>query len=428
MKKITAIIGVLLMLMVPVGCNDSHNDNFQHPPATSQKTQYSEDQVLFMTQDRYDIEGDRYEVYAYNYKGDLLNAPNSSAHIGYYAENGLAPAADQSTGKVGFVDKDGVFQIEPVYDDAAPFSKYGIALVKKQMGDSYYETKCGYINSKGEEIVPCKYDTATSFFNCGYAMVSIEKQSNDPENYLMEDWKHCVIDTKGNVIIEIDVQTEKRQLEYVYSDYFICITENGAAIFDYANNQLDEIASNLNDAQYDTYVSDKDCVYKITYKKAEGDTYKKVKSMRFDGKKFIEDKKDYEILSKRVATTQSGMGYGIVKGEKTVVPFEYDRIDPYGEYFVAIKYKGTNGYPQTFDIYDKDYNKTAENLDYNFYDRWEPYGPNCQLPNGYFQIYVEKDYEDLYGIIDYTGKVIVEPIFSRGINLCTYEGNRSFEW
>jgi len=429
MKKIFVGLLVVVMVIAFVGCNKFKTQNNK----AEQDVQYSDDQVLFAAQDRCDVEEDRYNVYSYNYNGELLDSFDSSGYIGYYAENGLAPAANQNTGKVGFVDKDGVFQIEPKYADAAPFSKEGIALVKIETeNNGNYTSKCGYINSKGEEIIPCIYDKATSFFDCGYALALTEKNTTDEKGHnFSEVWKHYIIDKNGDDVITIDVIAEERKIIAVYKDYFVCTTNYGEAIFDFSNNKLSEIKRpNDNETQFDYYYMAKDCVYKNTYEKVDEYNSKIIKTERFNGEKFIENKKDYEITSKPVATTQSGLGYGMTKNDKTVIPFEYDQICEYGEYFVAIKYTGNNIHlNQTFDIYDKNFNKTAENIKYAFSYRGDTYGLNCQLPNGYFQIIAENDdYESVNGIIDYTGKVIVEPVFGRGIRLYSYEGMGAFDW
>lgn len=392
MKKFLTILLSVVMVLALVGCNDSKEaSNHQKKPENTEKTAlYDEDQVLFVAQDRCDVEDDGYKIYAYNYKGELLNA---AENIGYYAENGLAPAADRNTGLVGFVDKEGVFQIEPKYEDAAPFSKDGIALVKIK-ADEYYKYKCGYINSKGEEITPCIYDSATSFFDCGYALAHTTKKMEVEEGYITDvEWKNFIIDKKGNVVVEIDTIAEKREIKAVYKDYFVCKTEDGEIeTFDFQGKKISEIK---------------------------------------DSNENTTKNEDFEITCKSVATTQSGSAYGITKNGKTVIPFEYDEICQYGEYFVAIKYTGRNvNFNQTFDIYDKNFNKTAENIKYAFSEnRNEKYGSRCQLPNGYFQIIVEnREYEWVYGIVDYTGKIIVEPVFGDEIICYTYEGTGVFDW
>ena len=414
MKRIIVCILTVSIIISLVGCGGSKNGKIKSTNAN--KTEYKDDQILFFAQDRADIEDDRYNVYYYNYKGELLSSSDST-YIGLYAENGLAPAYDQSTGNAGYVDKDGVFTIKPQYSDAAPFSKDGIALVKKTTEtDDLDISKCGYIDSKGNEVTPCIYDKATSFYDCGYAIVGIDENTNDEDTVT----KYSIIDKKGKTLFE-----SENRIIAVYENYFVC--EN--AIYNYSNEILfekEDVDFELNPVSYKI---GKDAVYRYIYEKSNDDEYKFIKTERFDGKDFVVEKTKYEISSKRVATTQSGLGYGIIKDGKTVIPFEYDSIVECGDYFVAIKYQSENNYlDQVFDIYDSDYNKTAENIEYAFSNRNDPYGYNCQLPNGYFQITIEdNDYEYLTGIIDYTGKIIVEPVYGRGIHLYSYEGCGVFD-
>lgn len=103
----------------------------------------------------------------------------------------------------------------------------------------------------------------------------------------------------------------------------------------------------------------------------------------------------------------------------------------FGGYYLAIQFTGYDeDYDQLIDIYDKEYNKTADDIPYAFYKyRYASYGDDCKLPDGYFPIVVENaDYGDAYGIVDYTGKIIMEPVFGRGITLYSYEGMGVFGW
>ena len=56
----------------------------------------------------------------------------------------------------GYIDKKGNWVIKPQYDDAKSFDK-GIAEVV--INEQY-----GYINTKGEQIIPCKYDKYGGWF------------------------------------------------------------------------------------------------------------------------------------------------------------------------------------------------------------------------------------------------------------------------
>lgn len=383
---------------------------------------YSEDEPLFVAQDRCDIEGDRSQTYYYNYKGELLNSL-STAYIGYYAENGLATALDQSTWKIGFVDKDGVFQIDPIYEDAAAFSESGIALVCMEVDG---KEKCGHINSKGETVVPFMYDYATSFYPCGYALAYNYVSGSSSE----DDWEkkvHYIIDEQGKVVFEAD--SDEKYVLCVMDGYFVYKVSDGWVISDYSGKEIERINQQEGNKRVSLRIYD--FVYKYVYGE-DGDTLETIDV--FDGKKFVDESVFYEnilITSKRVATTKTGIGYGIEKDDETLIPFVYDRLYSYGDYFVGVKYTGDSYYyDQTFDIYDLDYQKTAENVPYAFYPRNEMYGNiDCMLPNGYFEIFLDnEDYGSVHGIIDYTGKIIVEPVFGRGITPMIYEACGVFDW
>jgi hypothetical protein len=66
--------------------------------------------------------------------------------------------------KVGFVDENGRFMINPSFDDALPFSE-GLAAV--QIGD-----KWGFIDTRGEQVIPPQF-TAAFYFIEGVAMAEL---------------------------------------------------------------------------------------------------------------------------------------------------------------------------------------------------------------------------------------------------------------
>lgn len=426
MKRIVSIMLMFILVLNFAGCSKGKDSKVSKN--NSEKVKYTDDQILFAAQGRIDMDDDYYTVYSYNYKGELLDSSDPSSAIDYYSANGLAPALDQNTGKVGFVDKDGVFVIDPIYEDAAPFSDDGIALAVKNIGE---DNKYGYINSKGEEIIPFIYDIATSFYNFGYALVGTEKNYDEADEYgkfhtyLSYDY---VIDEKGKIVYEIE---DEMRIGSLTKDYLVGMRNEKQTILDYSGKELlslewldMDIDENIEKAEYISVKND--TIVKDTYKQINGVPYI-VKSEIFDGKKFVSPQNDYEITSKHVATTINGIGFGVTKNGETVIPFEYDSITEYGEYFVAVKYNNIDDYyDQVFDIYDKEFNKTASDLNYVFCDRNETYGSDCQLPNGYFQIVTEYDSEMVYGIVDYTGKFIVEPVFSKGIKLWSYESRGRF--
>ena len=62
------------------------------------------------------------------------------------------------------------------------------------------KAKCGFINTKGEEVLPFEYDYAESFI--------------DGTAYVIKDKKLLVIDKKGNVLEEESIDSEELE-EYL---------------------------------------------------------------------------------------------------------------------------------------------------------------------------------------------------------------------
>ena len=74
---------------------------------------------------------------------------------------------NSSTGKYGMMDKNGNELVSAKYDDILPFT-CGLALVEKN-------GKGGYINTKGEEVIPCRYYSAGYFYD---DVVFVQKSSD----------------------------------------------------------------------------------------------------------------------------------------------------------------------------------------------------------------------------------------------------------
>lgn len=78
---------------------------------------------------------------------------------------GLAATKDPESNKMGFIDKTGNFVIAPQYSLVFPFNDCGLAMVfgYERVSSEYREidisTKyyCGYINTKGEIVIPLEY-------------------------------------------------------------------------------------------------------------------------------------------------------------------------------------------------------------------------------------------------------------------------------
>ena len=122
--------------------------------------------------------------------------------------------------KYGFIDVKGNEVIPCTYDRAYPFSD-GIALV-------YNNKKYGYINTKAEFVVAPSYDDG-EFFSCG---VAITRKGN----------KYYVIDTKGSVIFSID-RNKSEFLEDQFSENLIPVIreQNNKLMVGYLNIKGEEV-------------------------------------------------------------------------------------------------------------------------------------------------------------------------------------------
>ena len=102
--------------------------------------------------------------------------------------------------KYGFIDKTGKEVIPLKYDNAFDFSE-GLALV-------WLNEKCGYIDKTGKEVIPIKYYNADSFSE-GLASVRLNgkwgyidktgNSSNKPKTWIwstFQRWK-SMLNTKG---------------------------------------------------------------------------------------------------------------------------------------------------------------------------------------------------------------------------------------
>ncbi|MBQ6493383.1 MAG: WG repeat-containing protein [Erysipelotrichaceae bacterium] len=100
---------------------------------------------------------------------------------------------DDAFGNFGFKNREGIFVIEPQYAYAYLFS-HGLAAVnlnrtwfRGRNGSRYYENHFGYINERGETVIPFAYDEAYPFNKYGVAVVEDRKGSH-------------LIDTNGVVV------------------------------------------------------------------------------------------------------------------------------------------------------------------------------------------------------------------------------------
>ena len=123
---------------------------------------------------------------------------------------------DDVYGKFGFQNRAGEFVIEPQYAFAHQFT-CGLAAVNlnrtwywTEDGRRFYENHFGYINARGETVIPFAYNEAWPFNKCGVAVVEDRRGSH-------------LIDTAGNVIpgteqldFSPDYDYDNRFFEFAY--------------------------------------------------------------------------------------------------------------------------------------------------------------------------------------------------------------------
>ncbi len=140
---------------------------------------------------------------------------------GYYAYTKLVNGGNN---------KDAIVELTPEfvnaiqkYEKLGSFSE-GLAAVMR-------DGKWGYINSKGEEVIPCQYSLCEAF-NEGLAAV----QKCSEEGYIDTEWGY--IDTEGKEVIPLKIKAEavgrfSEGLAFVFNDYasFSVIDKEGKTVF-----------------------------------------------------------------------------------------------------------------------------------------------------------------------------------------------------
>ena len=94
-------------------------------------------------------------------------------------------------GKYGLMNDKFEYVVQPQYEYIDNMSSNGLATIREfREGAGYASINFGFINTKGEVVIPCEYDYAQSFVD-GYAIVS------------KSGWSGCaVIDASGEYVIK----------------------------------------------------------------------------------------------------------------------------------------------------------------------------------------------------------------------------------
>ncbi len=132
---------------------------------------------------------------------------------GYQTHAGVLAAA-KSKGKWGFINKKGEWVIPPVYDYVEDFYE-GLAVVANfdkplilddSLGiDFTNQGYFGFIDEKGNEVLPLKYGYAEGFSG-GLALVNVGGIAPVPDNYAVIGGKWIYMDKKGTEKIEVQCE------------------------------------------------------------------------------------------------------------------------------------------------------------------------------------------------------------------------------
>lgn len=252
-------------------------------------------------------------------------------------------AAVKQNEKWGYVNSKGELVIPCKYDEAEPFHE-GFAAVRTN-------GKYGFINTKDEEIVPCKYDVVKSFSE-GYAAVRMDGKEGFvntkgeeiiPRKYdavksfsegyaaILKGGKEGFINTKGEEVIPCNYDGVKP-----FSEGYAAVRTNGR--YGFINTEGEEVIP---------------CKYNNVESYSEGlavfEKEDKLGFINFKGEEVFPCIYDeVYAYSEGFAAVKKKDKYGFIniKGEE-VIPCKYDAVTSFFEGFAAIKKDEKWGYVNT---------------------------------------------------------------------------------
>ncbi len=361
----------------------------------------------------------------YVHRSGKILETDFEAH-GHFSE-GLAVAKKGS--KFGYIDSTGKEMIKPIFIKAGPFSD-GLAAVRRDSHDDKYE----YIDMRGKRVLKPAYYKAGTFSDC-CAWVQLKS-----------DGKRGVIDKKGNLLVEP---------KFSFVDKF----KNGLAKVQYYDKEKKETFSNIVDTSGNLLL-------KTPFDWAEPDIEKgvvrfgldkKVGLMDLTGKVIVEpqyrhidpfyegvskfrkekdgkwgliDKTGKVLVEPKYSTmSQFSEGLAAVKEEKSG---KWGYMDKTGAFVIKPKYIQAGAFSEGLaDVAENTGKNSYGGGDYGYIDKtgkmviqaqfenWgNRYNPGDSFKHGMARIrkqvtFTGKEGKEkrkiVYGYIDKTGKVIVEP-------------------
>ena len=361
----------------------------------------------------------------------------------YLFTNGVAPFKSTGNDKMGFVDKNGKFIIEPKFDNAYPFAEDGLARVQQNMcwgyintsgkyviepifGNAYdfdeygmalvfYEGRHGFIDKNGDWVIENKYTSIGNFAENGLAKVGA---------YIGEEHYYGYIDREGNEVIELKFTGDgdgygcgdfaKCGLAAMYSDgKYGYIDSTGAfaiepqftTVSDFGDNGLAFARTSDNKSGYINTSGEFVFTFeeKYVYLGAPFDSHGLAK-ISIAGRPVIIDEAGNKVVDKDISDMsdfdENGIAFAKINGK-------YGFMDKNGEFVIEPAYKQvyafSNGYARAkldggWGFIDSSANIVVEPTYYRATDMYA---------DGYSIVIKDSEIYD-YAIIDTNGNIIVD--------------------
>ena len=183
---------------------------------------------------------------------EFINSIQKYDKLGSFSEGYAAVLKD---GKWGYINTKGEEVIPCQFSN--PYEEYTSGAFHEGLAAVQKEGKWGYINTKGEEVIPINLDVQyANFFSDGLAVVI-----NDYKNF-------SVINTKGNVIFKGNCDFEQygedmvyeMQQNYVKGKLYIPAESDKYAVYDMQGNKLGEESE---EQKEDFFKTNTNVLYKI---------------------------------------------------------------------------------------------------------------------------------------------------------------------
>ncbi len=124
-------------------------------------------------------------------------ATNEPAIVNLF-KNGMAVVGQNN--KLGYIDESGKLIVPMTYDKATSFDSLGVALVARDISDSFNSySKIGFINKKGKFVIPLNDSYQDSFYDNFFVVGKILLTKYNPEN---QELKYGLADNTGKVFLE----------------------------------------------------------------------------------------------------------------------------------------------------------------------------------------------------------------------------------